>query len=199
MALGKYNTEVVAGSLLIPESRKVATLILQGADEADWKRFIAINNELQKRSPATARRQTRLLRNRLEALSPDHLRIIADGSNEAATQALLAAAIKHSRLLGDFMDTVIRQHLRQFETHLGPNDWARFLEVCAQHSPEVLHWAATTRRKLGQVVIRILAEAKCLSSTRSLRITPLVIVPELRRCLERDGEHYALQCMSLLP
>ena len=199
MTASKYNTEVVAGSLLIPESRKVAALILQGAEEADWKRFISVDNQLQKRSPATAKRQTRLLRNRLEALSRDHLRMIAEGSNEAATQALLAAAIKHSRLLGDFMDTVIRLHLRQFETHLGSNDWAKFLEVCAQHSPEVLQWAETTRKKLGQVVIRILAEAKCLSSTRSPRITPLVIVPELRLCLERDGEHYALQCMSLLP
>jgi putative transposase len=50
MIASKYNTEVVAGSLLIPESRKVAALILQGADEAGWKHFIAVDNQLQKRS-----------------------------------------------------------------------------------------------------------------------------------------------------
>ncbi len=193
----KYNTEVVAGSLLIPESRKVAELILQGAGEAEWQRFISVDNELQKRSPASARRQSRLLRNRLEAISPELLRIIASSPQEAATQALLAAAIKHSRLLGDFMDTVMREHLRLFETHLVKNDWDKFLEYCAMHAPEVNRWAPTTRKKLGQVVIRILAEAGYLANTRSMRFRPVSLVPEVRRCLEQDSENYVLRCMTL--
>ncbi len=197
MVDNKYNAELGAGSLLIPESRKVAELILQSADEAAWRRFITVDNELQKRSPASARRQTRLLRNRLECVSSNLLRIIVSGSNEAATQALLAAAIKHSRLLGDFMDTVIRQHLRVFETSLAANDWTNFLEDCAKHAPEVEGWAPSTKKKLGQVVIRILAEAKYLASTRSMNITSVTLVPEILHCLEQDGEHYALRCMTL--
>lgn len=193
----KYNTEVVAGSLLIPESRKVAELILQGADEASWQRFISVDNELQKRAPASAKRQTRLLRNRLEAVSPELLRIIVSGTQEAATQALLAAAIKHNRLLGDFMDTVMREHLRLFETNLAKNDWNKFLEDCAKHAPEVEGWAPTTRKKLGQVVIRILAEAGYLANTRSMRFRPVSLVPEVVRCLERNNENYVLRCMTL--
>ena len=197
MENNKYHAELSSGSLLIPESRKVAELILQNADEAAWQRFITVDNELQKRSPASARRQGRLLRNRLECVSPNLLRIIVTGSNEAATQALLAAAIKHSRLLGDFMDTVIRQHLRVFETSLAANDWAKFLEDCAKHAPEVEGWAPSTKKKLGQVVIRILAEAKYLASTRTMNITPVTLVPKVRHCLEQDGEQYALRCMTL--
>ncbi len=199
MAQDKYNAELSAGSLLIPESRKVAELILQSADKAAWQRFISVDNELQKRSPASARRQTRLLRNRLELVGANLLRVIISGSNEAATQALLAAAIKHSSLLGNFMDTVIRQHLRVFETSLAANDWTKFLEDCAKHAPEVEGWAPSTKRKLGQVVIRILAEAKYLSSSRSMNITPVTLVPEVRHCLVMDGERYALRCMMLNP
>lgn len=197
MAEPRYNTEVVAGSLLIPESRKVAELILQGADEAAWQRFVSVNNELQKRNPASTRRQTRLLRNRLEAVSPDLLRIVVNGTKEAATQAMLAAAIKHSRLLGDFMDTVVREHLRLFETHLAASDWDKFLEICAKHAPEVEGWAPSTRKKLGQVLIRILAEAGYLASTRSMRFLPVSLAPEVRRCLENDNENYVLRCMTL--
>ena len=199
MADNKYNAELSAGSLLIPESRKVADLILQGADEATWQRFVKVDNGLQKRTPASAKRQTRLLRNRLGLASPELLHIIVSGSNEAVTQALLAAAIKHSRLLGDFMDTVIRQHLRVYETSLAATDWSRFLEECAKHAPEVEGWAQSTRKKLGQVVIRILAEAKYLANTRSMTFRPVSLVPEVRHCLERDGEHYALHCMTLNP
>jgi hypothetical protein len=141
---------------------------------------------------------TRLLRNRLEAVSPELLRIVVNGTQEAANQALLAAAIKHSRLLGDFMDTVVREHLRLFETHLAANDWNKFLEDCAKHAPEVGGWAPSTQKKLGQVVIRILAEAGYLASTRSMRIQPVSLVPEVRRCLEQDNEIYVLRCMTLM-
>ena len=197
MAEGQYNTELVAGSLLVPESRKVAEHILRGADESEWWRFVNVDNTLQKRSPASTRRQTRLLRNRLTAVSPELLRLVVGGSNEVATQALLAAAIKHSRLLGDFMDTVVREHLRQFETSLARTDWTRFIEECATREAAVASWSPSTKNKLGQVVIRILAEAGYLASTRSMRFAPVTIVPEVRRCLEQDGESYCLRCMTL--
>ena len=199
MTSALYNAELGAGSLLVTESQKVAEMILQGADAADWQRFIKVDNELQKRSPASTRRQTRLLRNRLDPASRDLLQIVVSGSNEAAVQALLAAAINHSRLLGDFMDMVLRNHIRRFETNLSPTDWSKFLAECASHAPEVNSWAESTRKKLGQVVIRILAEAKYLDNTRNMRITPVSVLPEVGRCLEQHGENYALDCMTLNP
>ena len=197
MKTSVYNTEMGAGSLLVTESRKVAELILKGATESDWQRFINVDNELQKRSPSSTKRQTRLLRNRLEHVPGELLQIIVSGSNEATVQALLAAAIKHSHLLGDFMNKVIREHLRNFEPCLSVTDWRKFLVDCEQRAPEVGLWAETTKKKLGQVVIRCLAEAKYLDNTRSMRITPVSVIPEIRRCLEQHGETYTLDCMTL--
>ena len=64
-----YNGEIVAGSLLIPESRKIARLLLNGADTKKWHQAVFIDNILQKRSPAAAKRQAKLIRNRLEFVS----------------------------------------------------------------------------------------------------------------------------------
>jgi hypothetical protein len=197
MVTSLYNTEMGAGSLLVTESRKVAALILNGASEADWQRFINVDNELQKRSLSSARRQTRLLRNRLEPVPRELLQIVVSGSNEAAVQALLAAAIKHSRLLGDYMDKVIREHLRNYEPCLSTADWRKFMGDCAQRAPEVELWAESTQKKLGQVVNRCLAEAKYLDNTRSKCITPVSLTPEVRRCLEQYSETYTLHCMTL--
>lgn len=194
-----YNAELGAGSLLITESRKVAALILKGATDSDWQRFIHIDNELQKRSPSSTKRQTRLLRNRLEHVPRELLEIVVSGSNEASVQSILAAAIKHSHLLGDFMDSVIREHLRNFEPCLSAADWRKFLADCEQRAPVVGLWAESTRKKLGQVVIRCLAEAKYLDNTRSMCITPVSLTPEVRRCLEHHGETYTLHCMTLNP
>lgn len=199
MTPARYNAEMVAGSLLVTESRKVAEMIIQGATDTDWQRFINVDNELQKRSLSSTRRQTRLLRNRLESAPRDLLQIIVSGSNQAAVQALFAAAIKHSRLLGDFMDKVVREHLRNFEPCVSVADWRKFLADCEQRAPEVGLWAESTKKKLGQVVIRILAEAKYLDNTRNMRITPVSVIPEVRRCLEQHGENDVLDCMTLNP
>lgn len=122
-----YNAEIVAGSLLVPESRKIARLLLDHAEKDTWHHSIQVKNILQKRSPATAKRQTKLIRNRLEPMPPELWQLIVKGPADVTTQALLAAAIKHSRLLGDFMDKVLRQNWRTFKQKAGPKDWDLFL------------------------------------------------------------------------
>jgi hypothetical protein len=40
-----YNAEIVAGSLLVSESRQIARLLLDNADPAQWHQAIAIENQ----------------------------------------------------------------------------------------------------------------------------------------------------------
>lgn len=192
----KYNGEIVAGSLLIPESREIAALLLQGATEPEWHQAITINNILQKRSPASAKRQAKLIKNRLSLMPHEHWALVKDGNAEVATQALLAAAIKHSRLLGDFMGHVCHQHWLTFQRTLSDKDWREFLATCSQIDPAVGEWTTTTTSKLRQVVFRILAEAGYVDSTRELNLQPTSVVPELRKYLANHSEDYILQCME---
>jgi hypothetical protein len=191
-----YNGEIVAGSLLIPESRKIATLLLRGASEAEWHQAIIIRNILQKRSPASAKRQAVLIKKRLGLMTPEHWALVKDGNAEVTTQALLAAAVKHSRLLGDFMNNVCRQHWLIFNRMISDKDWREFLETCFQVDPTVGEWTATTTAKLKQVVYRILAEAGYVDSTRKLNLQPVSIVPEVREYLTNHSEGYILQCLE---
>ncbi len=110
-----YNGDIVAGSLLIQESRKVAALLLEKTNPDEWHKAIVVDNILQKRSPASAIRQARLINNRLTRMDKDLWQLIRDGSSEIASQALLAASIKHSRLVGDFLDTILRHHWQTLE------------------------------------------------------------------------------------
>jgi len=130
-------------------------------------------------------------------MTPDLWKIVAEGGAEVATQALLAAAIKHSRLLSDFLDRVVRHHFRVFDFQLSAKDWSDFLETCEHLDSNVISWTEMTRKKLGQVVFRILAEAKYVDSTRSLKLTPVVMLDEVRRYLIENKEHYVLKCMEV--
>ena len=193
----EFTGEIVAGSLLIAESRKIARLLLGGVDRDAWYRAIIVENILQKRSPATAKRQARLIRHRLELMTPELWRMVAEGNAEVATQALLAAAIKHTRLLGDFLDRVVRQHILSFDFHLSAGAWSDFIESCEYLDPNVRRWTESTRLKLRQVVFRILAEAKYIDSTRSLKLTLVPIVDEVRRYLLDNHEYHVLKCMEI--
>ena len=192
-----YNAEISAGSLMLRESRKVAKLLLAGADEKAWHQAIHVDNILQKKVPATAKRMIRLIRNRMEPMSPDLWKMIIEGTSETAMQALLAAAIKHSRLLGDFLSDVVKEHYRLFDKQLSVQDWKKFLYTCELRDSVVTQWTETTRAKLGQVIFRILAEAKYLDSTRSLNLTPVSLTPEVRSYLLEHKEKYILKCMDV--
>ncbi len=191
-----YKGEIVAGSLLITESRKIAELLLYEVDEDGWHQAIVIDNLLQKRSPVAAKRQARLIRNRLSLMRPDLWKMIHTGAADLSTQALLAAAIKHSRLIGDFMENVVKENWRTFNQKITLRDWTNFLEICSQTDPKVAKWTGATRSKLKQIVFRILAEAKYLDSTRSSNLLPVLVLSEIKNYLVSNSENYVLSCME---
>lgn len=193
----RYQADLSAGSLMLPESRIVARLLLDGVGLAAWERAIRIENVLQKSSPATATRQARLIRFRLEAIDCSLWPLIAEGDKEEAAQALFAAALKHSELLQDFVLEVVADHVRRLETKLSPMAWDRFIADCEARDPAVQKWSPTTRKKLLQVIIRILAEARYLETTRSLRFLPPHLYPSVVSALKAAGEERLLRTMEL--
>ncbi|NCB40062.1 MAG: DUF1819 family protein [Erysipelotrichia bacterium] len=193
-----YNGEIVAGSLLFTESRIIAQLFLEECDDSVWKQKLFSDNILQKRSQATIKRLVSLIKNRLNTLNPDAWKLIATGSFDAANQMLLASAIKHSRLLGDFMLKVVKAHISLFHNQISILDWDKFLEECSHIDSQVSQWSDSTKEKLGQVVFRVLAEAKILENTRSKKILPFFLSPEVKSLLLKNNENYVLKCLELL-
>jgi len=98
-----YKSSITVGSLLIRESQVIAKLLLENVNENSWNNAIVTNNLLQKRSPESAKIQAKLIKERLVLMKPDLWNLIYSGTSEVIVQALLAASIKHSPLLGDFM------------------------------------------------------------------------------------------------
>jgi len=192
-----YNGDIVAGSLLIAESRIIAKLLIRKVNEEGWHQAIVIDNLLQKRSPVAAKRQARLIKNRFSLMEPDLWEMVHTGTGDLSTQAALAAAIKHSRLLGDFMETVVKEHWRTFNKKITTRDWKNYLETCAQVEPKINKWTDSTRSKLKQIVFRILAESKYLENSRSGILLPLSVLPEIKNYLVSNSENYVLRCMEI--
>ena len=189
------------GALKVPESRIVARLLLDGVDQRGWKDAIVNENVLQARSPATAIRLARLIRQRLESMDagPVESSCCGDGTFTVATHAVLAAAVKHSTLLGDFLDLVVRERFRLFNPTLTRAGWEDYLNDCRGRDPDMPLWTEITRRRLKSSVFQTLAQAGYLADTRSLNLQPVHIARPVIDYLQDHDESYVLRCIQVSP
>jgi hypothetical protein len=192
-----YTATITSGALRLRESRVIAGLLLEQAPPATWERVLHTENAFQARSPESVRRVSRLLRARLSPLDAGLLMLVDGGDREEAVQVLLAASVKHSRLLGDFMDIVLREQWSAFERHLDKHHWEDYLAGCRTRDPDMPHWSESTRLRLRSSVYSILAEAGYLENTRSLALRRVFVPAEVKRLLEEAGERYALRCLEV--
>lgn len=196
-AEGRYKANFTKGGLMVPESRLVADLLLRGIDSAGWRQAIEVDNALAKRSPTTASTKAVLIRARLRTMTQDLWRLVRDGSKPVATQAVFAATITYSPLVGDFMDLVVRDLYRRFEETLKPQHWDRYVEDCRSRDPGMPEWTAATLEKLRTRAYGMLTEAGYLSDSRTRTLRPLIMAPEVMQYLKEFHRDYALRCLDL--
>lgn len=182
---------------MLPESRRIAALLLRSPTGAEWDQAIKVDNILQKATPSTAVRQARLIRFRLAPMGSKFLTLVADGEREVAAQALFAAALLHSALLRDFVRTVLVTHHRRLESAINVRAWEPFLADCAAVDLAVALWTPATRAKLLQVILRILVEAHYLESSRTLRLRATHVHPQVKRLLHDLGHQDLIKTLEL--
>ncbi len=175
----------------------MAGLLLVGTDEAGWQRAIVRDNVLKARHRTSGIRLARLVRHRLEPMSAHLWRMVRDAPGDVATHAVLAAAIKHSRLLGDFLDLVVRDQHRRFAQVLTPKHWEDYILDCRGRDPRMPQWNESTIRRLRSSVFQILAQAGYLRDTRSLTLQRPKIASEVTSYLRREHEDYVLRCITV--
>jgi hypothetical protein len=195
----RYKADITAGALKVAESRIIADLLLRGVDEKGWTDAILKQNVLQARHPATALRLARLIRGRLVSMDADLWKLVRDGTSTVASHALLAAAIKQSPLLGDFLDLVVREQYRLFTPTLSKKLWEDYLDDCRGRDPDMPLWNESTRKRLRSSVFQILAQAGFLENTKTLKLQPVHIAPQVLRYLKDRAEDYVLCCIQVAP
>lgn len=195
----QYLANFTKCSLIVPETRIVAALLLQGADGHEWDRQILELNVLQKRTAKTANTYASLARSRLQTMSADLWGLVRDGSGPVATHSVLAATVKFSPLFGDFMRTVVRDQFRRFATHLEARHWESYIEDSLRSQPNMPTLSDSTRVKLRQNAMRMLAEAGFIENTHSLRLRSQQIEPAVLHYLRQHNEQYVLDCLQVCP
>ena len=195
----RYSATITTGALKVAQSRLIADLLLRGSDRSAIRHAITDTNILQAATPATAIRIGSLVYARLSLLGPTLWKLVRDGTTTTSTQACLAAAIKHSALLGDFMDSTLRGCYRQHFDSLPMAAWEDFLTNCQSRDPEMPCWHESTQQRLRSSVYQALAQAGYIDSTRTRRLQAVHLAPPLVEYLGSNSEAYVLRCMEVSP
>jgi hypothetical protein len=195
----QYRGDIIAGALMLPESRVVADLLLRHVNAAEWQEAIDTRNVLKSRRRETAIRIARLIRGRLESMDATLVKMVRDGKGTVATHATLAAAIKHSRLLGDFLFLVVGEQYRQFGQSLTHKLWEDYLDECQERDPTMPQWSESTRKRIRSSVFQTLAQAGYIENTRTLKLQAVHVSEQVLRYLIAHREDYVLQCIQVAP
>lgn len=193
-----YKTDLAGVALKPHESRIIATWLLGGfgdVSDASWQKLIYADNAVQISGRSTLRRQSNLIRARLSLISPELLSLIVEGSYRETIHACLAAAIKHSKLLGDFLDIVVRREYASGGRELDLYHWRTFLDACKLRDPNMGDWSPASSIRIRTTVMSILHEADLVDRGKPVIIKPPVYEKTVIDILEWDQESWCLRCL----
>lgn len=115
-----------------------------------------------------------------------------------ATQVAFCAALGRNLLLLEFLESVVADSfVTQAET-LEPYQWEEFLSERSSRDPAINLWAASSRKKMGQVAFRMLYEVGVISDNRHRRIQPLVVRHDVLALLEFHYQDRIRRCLLAL-
>ena len=180
-----YKLSFTAASLYISDSIKIAEeyLKLQNWDLA--KKEVMSNNLLQSRTKSSAVRLYRELAQRLQMLSDDQLELLVEGSVQEQKQLLWLAVCKRYVFIQEFAIEVLYEKFLTMNCELTELDYDAFFNRKADWHSELDQLTETTRKKLKQVVFRILREADLISD--GLVIMPALLSQRMVEALQPDA------------
>ena len=190
MADDRYVLSFTAGALLHQESLALAELFEELGDWAAVREQVMDDNLLQMRTPSASKRIFREVFRRLEQLTAAELTFLRTGSSQEQSHLLWLGACKRYRFIYDFAVEVVREKFIRFDFGLSYDDYDIFFNNKAEWHPEVEGVAESTRKKLRQVLFRMMRDANLL--TVDNQILPAMLTPREIEVIAADSPSYLL-------
>ncbi|WP_182025745.1 DUF1819 family protein [Vibrio rotiferianus] len=181
----QYLGDIIGGSIMLRESRLIAELLLTEPDAETWSYKIENENLLQKTSIQSAKRFASTIKKRLEPMSKSFLEDLIEADDILASQLLLIATMLNSPVVTDFMKTELADAHRVYREKLDSDCWLEFYEQRSRVIPELAAFSESSIKKMGNNVIKVLADTQYLESGRSKALQSVYVQPEALAWVEK--------------
>lgn len=189
----RYIASLTREQFLFYEMRITAGLLIRGLSETEIIEQIRKENLFQYPTGKTVERMAKACLKRLNAMNDEELvRAIVLQPVTEAKQICLYAMMKQSRLLREFMLTVIGEKYRLQDNTFGRIDLNVYFIRLQEQSNVVASWSEETIGKLKQVFTRTLVETGYLDNVRADHLNPVYLYPILENAIKKHGENILL-------
>lgn len=159
----KYSMSFSTGGLFHNESVKVAMLYLDTFDWTKVRKMVVQENILQARTLASSQRVSREICTRLKLLTPQEMQVLIGDSIQDQAYILWLAVCRRYRFIYEFAVEVIREKFLSLQYELQHEDFDAFFNEKASWNEDLEHLSDSTRKKVRQVLFKIMREAGLLS------------------------------------
>ncbi|HPH97292.1 MAG TPA: DUF1819 family protein [Anaerolineaceae bacterium] len=188
MTDSKYKISFTTGGLFYREATKIVELYFQLRDWAHVRAQIHNENLLKTRTQSSLKRTARELVQRMEVLTDDQLTILVDGSRQEQNQILWLAVCKQYSFVREFAIEVVREKFLRLDLELSYRDFDIFFNRKAEWNEILDQTKESTRKKMRQVLFRILAEAEIILPGGM--IVPVMLSPRVARAVCDDDASF---------
>lgn len=184
-----YIASLTREPFLFYEMRTTAKLLTSGLSDEDAVAQITADNLFQYPTEKSIARMAKACVKRLQAMEDaDLIHAIATQPTEIAKQICLYAMMKQSRLVWEFMLTVIGEKYRSKDSSFGRIDLNTYFIRLQEQDDTVASWSEGTITKLKQVLAKILVETEYLDDVRADHLNPVYLHPILENAIRSHGD-----------
>lgn len=184
-----YIASLTREPFLFYEMRTTAKLLTSGLSDKETVAQITADNLFQYPTEKSIARMAKACIKRLQAMEDaDLIHAIATQPTEIAKQICLYAMMKQSRLVWEFMLTVIGEKYRLKDSSFGRIDLNTYFIRLQEQDDTVASWSEGTITKLKQVLAKILVETEYLDDVRADHLNPVYLHPILENAIRSHGD-----------
>lgn len=192
-----YKASLTREQFLFYEMRTTAKLLCEGLPEGQIVQRIMTENLFQYPTEKSVRKVALACIGRLKSMNDNTLiQAIATQPTEVAKQICLYAMMKHSRLVWDFMLTVVGEKYRLRDFSFSKIDLNVFFMRLQEQDDSVAAWSDSTVTKVKQVLAKILVENEYLDSIKSGHLNPVWLNPVLENAIRANGDEAILPALN---
>jgi len=188
MKKNKYKMSFSTGGVFYHESLKLAELYLSTQDWKAVKTEALDKNLLQVRTNSTAKRIIREIVIRLECLSKRELQMLLTGDRIEQNALIWIAICRSYQFIFEFSTEVVREHYLNYQFDLSYDDFDSFFYRKADWNEDLEKISESTRKKLRQVLFKMLREVELISEDKKIipAVLPLRLIKLLKNHTSKD-------------
>ena len=168
MGKPKYKLSFTAASLSISESVNIAEVYLKCRDWDQTKQIVRERNLLQSRTNSRTIRVARELIQRLKLLTNSQLELLVEGNLAEQKSLLWLAICKTYSFVKEFAIEVLHERFLSRSMQITELDYDAFFNRKADWSEDLEQITTSTRKKIRQVVFRMMREAGLITEANMI-------------------------------